>query len=141
MTDRYHYSDESGKEKREKNDFNLPLRHAQWTTSWQVDFLTPGGVDREGWQYSFDVRIKKCIFTCLQRHINNFPKFFTSPSKLQKCSKLHRNFLYFKIPLFVVFSRFCVFSNKKINKNNYLQFSFFLRFFVLYSHISYMYYF
>lgn len=36
-------------------DFKLPSCDAKWTCGWQVDFLTPGGVDKDGWQYAFDV--------------------------------------------------------------------------------------
>lgn len=48
------WSDETGKLRRRKEDLNLLSSLYTWITDWQVDFSTPGGVDKEGWQYAID---------------------------------------------------------------------------------------
>jgi tectonin beta-propeller repeat-containing protein 1 len=53
-TDRYTWSDETGKERRRKEECSLPTSQFQWSTDWQIDFSTPCGVDNDGWQYAID---------------------------------------------------------------------------------------
>ena len=53
-TDRYSWSDISGKTELTKDGYELPSRHWKWTTDWQIDYNTPGGVDEEAWQYAID---------------------------------------------------------------------------------------
>ncbi|XP_064122930.1 tectonin beta-propeller repeat-containing protein 1-like isoform X2 [Macrobrachium nipponense] len=53
-TDRYTWSDHTGRLQRTRESTKLPSRHWQWTSEWCVDYHTPGGVDREGWQYATD---------------------------------------------------------------------------------------
>lgn len=53
-TDRHMWSDATGKQKRSKEHTKLLSMHFQWISDWMVDFQTPGGVDREGWQYAVD---------------------------------------------------------------------------------------
>ncbi|XP_076270197.1 tectonin beta-propeller repeat-containing peroxin 23 isoform X2 [Rhynchophorus ferrugineus] len=53
-TDRYMWSDASGRQKRIKDQVKLLSLHWQWVSDWLVDFHVPGGVDREGWQYAVD---------------------------------------------------------------------------------------
>ncbi|KAK1121372.1 hypothetical protein K0M31_010666 [Melipona bicolor] len=53
-TDRYMWSDASGRHKRTREHTKLLSMHWHWVSDWIVDFHTPGGVDREGWQYATD---------------------------------------------------------------------------------------
>lgn len=53
-TDRYMWSDVTGKQKRTKDQAKLLSMHWQWISDWLVDFHVPGGVDKEGWQYAVD---------------------------------------------------------------------------------------
>lgn len=53
-TDRHMWSDITGKHKRSKEHTKLLSIHWQWVSDWLVDFHTPGGVDRDGWQYAID---------------------------------------------------------------------------------------
>lgn len=53
-TDRYMWSDVTGKQKRTKDQAKLLSVHWQWISDWLVDFHVPGGVDKEGWQYAVD---------------------------------------------------------------------------------------
>jgi len=53
-TDRYMWSDKSGKYSATKESIKLPSSSWQWTGDWIVDYHTPGGVDRDGWQYATD---------------------------------------------------------------------------------------
>ncbi|XP_055708110.1 tectonin beta-propeller repeat-containing protein [Phlebotomus papatasi] len=53
-TDRHMWSDATGRHKRSKEHTKLLSMHWQWISDWLVDFSTPGGVDREGWQYAVD---------------------------------------------------------------------------------------
>ncbi|XP_076312142.1 tectonin beta-propeller repeat-containing protein 1-like isoform X2 [Tachypleus tridentatus] len=53
-TDRYMWSDRSGQFECTKENTKLPTSHWQWISDWVVDFRTPGGTDREGWQYAYD---------------------------------------------------------------------------------------
>jgi tectonin beta-propeller repeat-containing protein 1 len=53
-TDRHLWSDVTGKHKRSKEYTKLLSMHWQWISDWVVDFHTPGGVDRDGWQYAVD---------------------------------------------------------------------------------------
>ncbi|XP_011494826.1 PREDICTED: tectonin beta-propeller repeat-containing protein [Ceratosolen solmsi marchali] len=53
-TDRYMWSDASGRHKRTRENTKLLSCHWQWVSEWILDFHTPGGVDRDGWQYATD---------------------------------------------------------------------------------------
>ncbi|KAJ8680209.1 hypothetical protein QAD02_015996 [Eretmocerus hayati] len=53
-TDRYMWSDATGKQKRTRENTKLLSCHWQWVSEWILDFHTPGGVDRDGWQYATD---------------------------------------------------------------------------------------
>lgn len=53
-TDRHLWSDVTGRHKRSKEYTKLLSMHWQWISDWVVDFHTPGGVDRDGWQYAVD---------------------------------------------------------------------------------------
>ncbi|KAJ9585855.1 hypothetical protein L9F63_020497, partial [Diploptera punctata] len=53
-TDRYMWSDVTGKHKRTREKTKLLSMHWQWVTDWSIDYHTPGGVDKEGWQYAMD---------------------------------------------------------------------------------------
>ncbi|XP_042223768.1 tectonin beta-propeller repeat-containing protein 1-like isoform X2 [Homarus americanus] len=53
-TDRNTWSDQTGRIHRTRENAKLPSRHWSWTSEWCVDYHTPGGVDREGWQYATD---------------------------------------------------------------------------------------
>jgi hypothetical protein len=55
ITDRCRFTDETGKIKRKKENCSLPSSSFNWTSDWEIDFSTEGGVDLEGWQYAFDV--------------------------------------------------------------------------------------
>nr|CAD7402195.1 unnamed protein product [Timema cristinae] len=53
-TDRYMWSDVTGRHKRTREKTKLLSMHWQWVSDWCIDFHTPGGVDKEGWQYAID---------------------------------------------------------------------------------------
>ncbi|XP_033340443.1 tectonin beta-propeller repeat-containing peroxin 23 isoform X2 [Megalopta genalis] len=53
-TDRYMWSDATGRQKRTREHTKLLSMHWRWVSDWIVDFHTPGGVDRDGWQYATD---------------------------------------------------------------------------------------
>ncbi|KAG8180130.1 hypothetical protein JTE90_027084 [Oedothorax gibbosus] len=53
-TDRYMWSDQTGRVECTKENTRQPSCHWQWISDWCVDFKTPGGVDNEGWQYATD---------------------------------------------------------------------------------------
>nr|CAD7586073.1 unnamed protein product [Timema genevievae] len=53
-TDRYMWSDVTGRHKRTREKTKLLSMHWQWVSDWYIDFHTPGGVDKEGWQYAID---------------------------------------------------------------------------------------
>ncbi|KAF7379139.1 tectonin beta-propeller repeat-containing protein isoform X1 [Vespula maculifrons] len=53
-TDRYMWSDVTGRHKRTREHTKLLSVHWQWISDWITDFHTPGGVDRDGWQYATD---------------------------------------------------------------------------------------
>ncbi|KAF7988805.1 hypothetical protein HCN44_007115 [Aphidius gifuensis] len=53
-TDRPMWSDVTGKYKRTKEHTKLLSMHWRWLSDWIIDFHTPGGVDRDGWQYATD---------------------------------------------------------------------------------------
>ncbi|XP_018569624.2 tectonin beta-propeller repeat-containing protein isoform X2 [Anoplophora glabripennis] len=53
-TDRYMWSDASGKQKRTRDQVKLLSVRWQWVSDWMTDFHVPGGVDRKGWQYAVD---------------------------------------------------------------------------------------
>nr|XP_012138100.1 PREDICTED: tectonin beta-propeller repeat-containing protein isoform X2 [Megachile rotundata] len=53
-TDRYMWSDATGRHKRTRENTKLLSVHWHWVSDWIVDFHTPGGVDRDGWQYATD---------------------------------------------------------------------------------------
>ena len=55
LTDRYEFSDETGKIRLNKEDCKLPSSLFSWTTDWQIDYELENGVDHDGWQYAFDV--------------------------------------------------------------------------------------
>lgn len=42
----------TGRHKRSKEFNKLLSMHWQFVSDWIVDFHTPGGVDRDGWQYA-----------------------------------------------------------------------------------------
>ncbi|XP_077490188.1 tectonin beta-propeller repeat-containing peroxin 23 [Amblyomma americanum] len=54
LTDRYMWSDASGLVECTKEKTKLDSIHWHWVTDWAVDYHTPGGVDRDGWQYAAD---------------------------------------------------------------------------------------
>ncbi|XP_063242842.1 tectonin beta-propeller repeat-containing protein isoform X3 [Bacillus rossius redtenbacheri] len=53
-TDRYMWSDKSGRHRRTRDKTRLLSMHWQWVCDWHIDFHAPGGVDKEGWQYALD---------------------------------------------------------------------------------------
>ncbi|NXQ85258.1 TCPR1 protein, partial [Nyctibius grandis] len=53
-TDRYMWSDASGRQECTKNNTKLPSPQWSWVSDWYIDFNTPGGTDEEGWQYAAD---------------------------------------------------------------------------------------
>ncbi|XP_012270435.1 tectonin beta-propeller repeat-containing protein [Orussus abietinus] len=53
-TDRYMWSDITGRHKRTREHTKLLSMHWHWVSDWLIDFHTPGGVDRDGWQYATD---------------------------------------------------------------------------------------
>lgn len=53
-TDRYVWSDVTGKQKRTKDQVKLLSMRWQWISDWMIDFHVPGGVDSDGWQYAVD---------------------------------------------------------------------------------------
>lgn len=53
-TDRYHFSDETGKLKFDIKNFSLPNPGLRWISNWRISYNTPGGVDSDGWQYAID---------------------------------------------------------------------------------------
>ena len=53
-TDRYMWSDVTGKQKRTKDQVKLLSVNWQWVSEWLIDFHVPGGVDKDGWQYAVD---------------------------------------------------------------------------------------
>ncbi|XP_071962416.1 tectonin beta-propeller repeat-containing protein 1-like isoform X2 [Antedon mediterranea] len=55
-TDRYTWSNESGRQDCSKDKVNPPSQHWNWITDWSVDFNISGGTDPEGWQYSRDFK-------------------------------------------------------------------------------------
>ncbi|CAH2237437.1 jg5570 [Pararge aegeria aegeria] len=70
-TDRYMWSDVTGKHKRTREHTKLLSRHWHWISEWMVDYNTPGGVDNEGWQYATDFPApyhgKKVFTDCVRR--------------------------------------------------------------------------
>ncbi|XP_033117761.1 tectonin beta-propeller repeat-containing protein 1-like isoform X2 [Anneissia japonica] len=55
-TDRYTWSNESGRQDCSMEKVNPPSQHWNWITDWTVDFNISGGTDPEGWQYSRDFK-------------------------------------------------------------------------------------
>ncbi|KAK0160372.1 hypothetical protein PV328_007788 [Microctonus aethiopoides] len=53
-TDRYMWSDVTGRHKRTREHTKLLSMHWRWISDWIIDFHTPGGVDCDGWQYATD---------------------------------------------------------------------------------------
>ncbi|XP_011297277.1 tectonin beta-propeller repeat-containing protein [Fopius arisanus] len=53
-TDRYMWSDITGKHRRTREHTKLMSSRWRWISDWIIDFHTPGGVDRDGWQYATD---------------------------------------------------------------------------------------
>lgn len=53
-TDRYMWSDSTGKQKRTRDQVKLLSIRWQWVSDWMIDFHVPGGVDKDGWQYAVD---------------------------------------------------------------------------------------
>ncbi|XP_043945647.1 tectonin beta-propeller repeat-containing protein 1 [Protopterus annectens] len=53
-TDRYMWSDASGLQEQTKTNTKPLSPQWTWTSDWYIDFKTPGGTDREGWQYAAD---------------------------------------------------------------------------------------
>ncbi|XP_047988327.1 tectonin beta-propeller repeat-containing protein isoform X1 [Leguminivora glycinivorella] len=70
-TDRYMWSDITGKHKRTREHTKLLSRHWHWISEWMVDYNTPGGVDGDGWQYATDFPApyhgKKIFTDCVRR--------------------------------------------------------------------------
>ncbi|XP_063378138.1 tectonin beta-propeller repeat-containing protein isoform X2 [Cydia fagiglandana] len=70
-TDRYMWSDITGKHKRTREHTKLLSRHWHWISEWMVDYNTPGGVDSDGWQYATDFPApyhgKKIFTDCVRR--------------------------------------------------------------------------
>ncbi|KAL4710746.1 hypothetical protein ACJJTC_004391 [Scirpophaga incertulas] len=70
-TDRYMWSDITGKHKRTREHTKLLSRHWHWISEWMIDYNTPGGVDSEGWQYATDFPApyhgKKLFTDCVRR--------------------------------------------------------------------------
>ncbi|CAL1548426.1 unnamed protein product [Lymnaea stagnalis] len=52
FTDDFHWLTESGRSVASKDSVTLPSSKWEWTSDWTIDFSTPGGVDKNGWQYS-----------------------------------------------------------------------------------------
>ena len=53
-TDRHMWSDRSGLHSASKESVRLPGGGWQWSGDWIVDHHTPGGTDKDGWQYAVD---------------------------------------------------------------------------------------
>merc|ERR1719410_3110399 len=53
-TDRYMWSDRSGLHSCSKESVRLPGGGWAWCGDWVVDHHTPGGTDKDGWQYAKD---------------------------------------------------------------------------------------
>ncbi|XP_045491456.1 tectonin beta-propeller repeat-containing protein [Colias croceus] len=70
-TDRYMWSDITGKHKRTREHTKLLSRHWHWISEWMIDYSTPGGVDSDGWQYATDFPApyhgKKIFTDCVRR--------------------------------------------------------------------------
>ncbi|XP_047509859.1 tectonin beta-propeller repeat-containing protein isoform X1 [Pieris napi] len=70
-TDRYMWSDITGKHKRTREHTKLLNRHWHWISEWMIDYNTPGGVDSDGWQYATDFPApyhgKKIFTDCVRR--------------------------------------------------------------------------
>ncbi|CAH1646069.1 unnamed protein product [Spodoptera littoralis] len=70
-TDRYMWSDVTGKHKRTREHTKLLNRHWHWVSEWMIDYNTPGGVDSDGWQYATDFPApyhgKKIFTDCVRR--------------------------------------------------------------------------
>ncbi|XP_037869369.1 tectonin beta-propeller repeat-containing protein [Bombyx mori] len=70
-TDRYMWSDITGKHKRTREHTKLLNRHWHWISEWMIDYNTPGGVDNDGWQYATDFPApyhgKKLFTDCVRR--------------------------------------------------------------------------
>ncbi|XP_038215394.1 tectonin beta-propeller repeat-containing protein [Zerene cesonia] len=70
-TDRYMWSDVTGKHKRTREHTKLLSRHWHWISEWMIDYSTPGGVDNDGWQYATDFPApyhgKKIFTDCVRR--------------------------------------------------------------------------
>ena len=70
-TDRYMWSDATGKHRRTREHTKLLSMHWKWVSDWIIDFHTPGGVDRDGWQYATDFPSqyhgKKCFTDYVRR--------------------------------------------------------------------------
>ncbi|CAH2086466.1 unnamed protein product [Euphydryas editha] len=70
-TDRFMWSDVTGKHKRTREHTKLLSRHWHWISEWMIDYNTPGGVDSEGWQYATDFPApyhgKKVFTDCVRR--------------------------------------------------------------------------
>ncbi|XP_030032628.1 tectonin beta-propeller repeat-containing protein isoform X2 [Manduca sexta] len=70
-TDRYMWSDITGKHKRTREHTKLLSRHWHWISEWMIDYNTPGGVDTDGWQYATDFPApyhgKKIFTDCVRR--------------------------------------------------------------------------
>ncbi|XP_054159863.1 tectonin beta-propeller repeat-containing protein 1-like [Oppia nitens] len=54
-TDRYMWSDETGRYELLKDSMKLLSKHWQWISEWSIDYTVDNGaVDTEGWQYAID---------------------------------------------------------------------------------------
>jgi tectonin beta-propeller repeat-containing protein 1 len=77
-TDRYSWSDRSGKISLTKDSVKLATIHWQWTSDWLIDFQTPGGVDHDGWQYATD-------FPASYHHKKRFTDYVRRRRWARKC--------------------------------------------------------
>ncbi|KAM7358465.1 tectonin beta-propeller repeat-containing peroxin 23 [Cochliomyia hominivorax] len=70
-TDRFMWSDASGRQKRSKEHTKLLSSHYEWISDWVIDYNIPGGCDKEGWQYAVDFptsyHAQKKITDCVRR--------------------------------------------------------------------------
>ncbi|XP_060757724.1 tectonin beta-propeller repeat-containing protein 1 isoform X2 [Neoarius graeffei] len=53
-TDRYMWSDALGLKECTKESTKPPSPEWKWVSDWVIDYNTPGGTDKEGWQYAAD---------------------------------------------------------------------------------------
>ncbi|XP_073842358.1 tectonin beta-propeller repeat-containing peroxin 23 [Musca autumnalis] len=70
-TDRFMWSDVTGRQKRSKEHTKLLSSHYEWISDWAIDYNIPGGCDKEGWQYAIDFpatyHAQKRLTDCVRR--------------------------------------------------------------------------